>query len=140
MVRPRWALFALLAALGAACSSSTRVQVTSLSTTNRGRPIYMMVRSGEQMTLEEPYEDAARRMFSRDPDPKVIARQVIIPGTQFTTSLPTPEDDIGIYFFFTEHDDRELRFRMVVSRRKLPADIQVLLGEDRIADSSYRAR
>lgn len=133
-------VLALLLAGLAACSTSTRVQVTSSASTNHGRPIYMMVRAGEQMTLEEPYEQAARRMFSREPDPKVIARQVIIPGTQLTATLATPEEDVGIYFFFTEHDDRDHRFRMVVARQKLPADIYILLGDDRIADSSYRAR
>ena len=103
--------------------------------------MYMMVRSGEQIDLEEPYENAARRMFTREQDVKRVDRQVILPGATFSVNLETPEkEDLGVYFFFTKYKEKEHRFRVVVSRTKLPAEIFIELGDDEIVDSTYRER
>lgn len=131
-------VFALLMAAG--CSTSTRVQVRSLGNTNGGEPLYMMIRSGEQLALEESYEQAAHRAFTSEPDPKTIERSVIIPGTIHSVNLETPEDDMGIYFFFTDYKEKLHSFKLIVSRKKLPAEIIILLGEHEVATSTYRAR
>ncbi len=131
-------LFAMLMAAG--CSTSTRVQVRSIGSTNGGEPLYMMIRSGEQLALEESYEQAAQRAFTSEPDPKTLDRSVIIPGTIHSVNLQTPTDDMGIYFFFTDYEDKLHRFKLIVSRKKLPAEIIILLGEHGVATSTYRAR
>ena len=124
----------------AGCASSTKIQVDSISRTNGGEPVYMMVRSGDD--LLEPYNDAAKRVFTKEPDPKILDRQVIIPGTTFTVSLEIPEEeDLALYFFFTEYNKKNSKeFRLVVSRTQLPAEVQVLLGVSDIADYVVRDR
>jgi len=136
-----FAALLLAAALLAGCATSTRVQIVSRSSTNHGEPVYMMIRTGDQLELEEPYKEAAQRMFTRDKDVKRVERQVILPGSTFNVTVETPEEeDLGIYFFFTKYQEKEHRFRVVVSRTKLPAEIFIELGDDEIVDSTYRER
>lgn len=134
-----WGLLAVLL-FAAGCTTSTRVQVLSRKSTNAGQPVYMMVRTGEQLDLEEPYERAAQRMFTRDKDAKRVERQVILPGSTFNVTFETPEEDVGIYFFFTKYQEKVHRFRLVVSRSKLPAEIFIELGDSEIDNSTYRER
>lgn len=134
-----WGLLVVLL-LSAGCTSSTRVQVVSRASTNAGQPVYMMVRTGEQLELEEPYEQAAQRMFTRNKDAKRVERQVILPGSTFNVTIATPEEDVGIYFFFTKYQEKVHRFRLVVSRSKLPAEIFIELGDSEIDNSTYRER
>lgn len=137
----RAAISLLAAVLFTGCATSTKVQVFTRASTNAGEPVYMMVRTGEQLELEEPYEQAARRMFTREKDVQRVERQVILPGSTFTVTLETPEDqDLGIYFFFTKYQEKVHRYRLVVSRTKLPAAIFIELGDNEILDSTYRGR
>lgn len=131
----------LAAALLGGCATSTKVQVYSRASTNAGEPVYMMVRTGEQLDLEEPYVQAARRMFTKDKDVQRVERQVILPGKKLTVTLDTPEEqDIGIYFFFTNYKEKRNQFRLVVNRTKLPAEIYIELGDNGILDKTYRSR
>lgn len=135
----RWPL-AFLLTLGSACASTTRIQVRSQPATNDGRALYLLVRevpSGEEVVVEG-YEQAARRVFSREPATGRQERRAIIPGTPLTVDFETKgEGDVVLYFFFTEPGDDWWR---TIDKKRLPAEIVVELGLDEIESIGVRGR
>jgi hypothetical protein len=115
----------------AACSSSIRVTVRYASDTNDGRPLYLMVRSGQVDNLSsQPYDEAADMVFAVPRDASVEKTEAILPGhEQISFYIKKPEDaDLVVYFFFTRPRAKWL-YRIP---RPIPSEVEIVLGDSEV--------
>lgn len=113
------------------CSSgaaSTVITVKAPENANRGKPVYMLVRSVDDPTFTaDSYGVMAPKVVA--PDDTVLKVEVIYPGSSPVIEVTDPEKgDLGVYFFFTNPGSE---WKTLV-RRPFAETISIVLGEDSI--------
>lgn len=118
--------------LGGCSSTKMKVEVTSTSDTNGGRPFYAVFRSVDPGTyVTDSYEAIAGKVFA--PDPTVLRTEVVYPGVKGEIAVPKSEAlPVGIYFLFTTPGEKW----KILRQQPLPSSIQVELGKNDVSSTS----
>lgn len=108
------------------------IAIQSTTATNRGRTLYMMVRTlppSQGATALESYEDASRMLFASERDPNVVFAEPVIPGMPLETELHEASDSTVILYFFFTHPGESWRLHIPPP---VPKRIRVELGVDQV--------
>lgn len=135
----RWGAVALLIAstCGVGCASTSRLYVKSTAQTNEGNTLYMMVRAADQVASPQNYQEMAAKLFTQEPDERVISTQPIFPGNTATVTIAEADkQDIIVYFFFSDPGKNWL----LPLRRPLPAEVYIELGQRQIERVQVRRK
>jgi hypothetical protein len=128
-----------LGAVAMGCATATKVYVKSSAQTNDGNTLYMVVRNVDgKPVANEPYQEAARKLFTDPPDPSILSSQPVFPGNTVTVTVENGDaKDIVIYFFFTAPANNNWR---VPLRKPLPAEVFIDLGQNQVDRVQVRKR
>jgi hypothetical protein len=121
-------------AVASGCAHMT-LTVKANYDTNRGNPVYVLVRSvNEKAFLTESYQDVIGIVFKDPPDPSILAYQVIVPGQKQKLRVEKPADTpIGVYCLYTEPDEQ---WKMMLPQ-PLHSRYLILLEKNRITEKMH---
>lgn len=113
----------------------TRINVSTLTTTNQGAPLYMLVRAVDPKAyLTESYQTVASRVI--DPDASVLQSAVLYPGQHRTMWLKQPKKlKLAVYFLFTSPSGGSNWRRLF---DPVPLRINLALEENQIKPETQR--
>lgn len=99
-----WALLLASGCLTGGCTSTLRFSISASDDTNKGTPVYLVVRKVDGQTfLAEHYGAVAQKVFQNTPDKSILQRQIIFPGQTEVLKIEKPEDgNLGVYVLFSQ--------------------------------------
>jgi len=108
---------------------SMTVQIRSSKKTNRGTPLYVIVKETTMADfLIDDYHEIATQSFWKEEDESKLLKKVLVPGKtdKLTVPLPGKEKAVGLYFIFTSPGEC---WKFIVDDPD-SKKVKVLLGED----------
>lgn len=105
------------------------VQVRSSKHTNRGTPIYLVIKETSMADfLIDDYHQIATQSFWKEEHPHQLIKKVLVPGktTRLTVDIANQEKSLGLYFIFTSPGDC---WKYFVDHPRSKT-VKVLLGEN----------
>ena len=110
-------------------SSTVKMTVKTLDTTNEGAPFYFYIKEVEKGPfLKHEYHDVVKEAFPSGDETPENRPQVIIPGKKYTLNFTrkNPEKLLGVYFLFTNPGDD---WKMLVNPS---SKVEIVLGDTEI--------
>jgi predicted component of type VI protein secretion system len=139
----RVALCAVLAACGGqtpqvrAKPAPVHLDITAGKDANQGGTFYVVVRKIDQAGfLADDYDAIADRLFVEPPDPSVLRKVIVRPGSALTVDADRAGDGevLGVYFLLSVPGDA---WRLAIGDRKIDR-VRIVLGASGIVSAEQR--